>query len=122
MFAQSGQKEQAIKFGLEARKLYANRFGEDHEQTKQANQLHDSICRSIEAQIKGDEEKSNRLAKRLGLDPKRAASLRARLLASSSSSPASAVSAESSLDQRTPSDQRLIGPQETLTPKIRPPG
>ncbi|KAA1110836.1 Intracellular distribution of mitochondria [Puccinia graminis f. sp. tritici] len=120
MFAQSGQKEQAIKFGLEAKKLYANRFGEDHDQTKQANQLHDSICRSIEAQIKGDEEKSNRLAKRLGLDPKRAASLRARLLASSSSA-TSAVSAESSLAQKTPSDQRLIGPQETLAPKIRPP-
>ncbi|OAV92189.1 hypothetical protein, variant [Puccinia triticina 1-1 BBBD Race 1] len=119
MFAQSGQKEQAIKYSLEAKKLYANRFGEDHEQTKQANQLHDSICRSIEAQIKGDEEKSARLAKRLGLDPKRAASLRARLLASSaSSSGPSPVSAESSLSS---SDQRLIGPQETLPRKIRPP-
>ncbi|KAI9619840.1 hypothetical protein KEM48_008453 [Puccinia striiformis f. sp. tritici PST-130] len=106
MFAQGGQKEQAIKYGLEAKRLYACKYGEDHEQTQHANSLHESISRSIEAQIKGDEEKSARLAKRLGLDPKRAATLRARLLASSASPTGS--SAEWTLSRRTGPDEPLI--------------
>lgn len=115
MYAQGGQKEQAMKYGAEAKRLYANRFGEDHEQTKHANQLHDSITRSIEAQIKSDEERSVRLAKRLGLDPKRAASLRARLLASS----APVISAHP-LPQGPNTVQ--ITAREPLSQKVRPPG
>ncbi|KAH9470278.1 hypothetical protein MJO28_003840 [Puccinia striiformis f. sp. tritici] len=119
MFAQGGQKEQAIKYGLEAKRLYACKYGEDHEQTQHANSLHESISRSIEAQIKGDEEKSARLAKRLGLDPKRAATLRARLLASSASPTGS--SAEWTLSRRTGPDEPLIVQQEPLSQKVRPP-
>ncbi|PLW29893.1 hypothetical protein PCASD_16585 [Puccinia coronata f. sp. avenae] len=117
MYAQGGQKEQAIKYGAEAKRLYAKRFGEDHEQTKHANQLHESITRSIEAQIKGDEERSARLAKRLGLDPKRAASLRARLLSAS----APAVPAQSLSHQSSSSEQQATTSQEPLSQKVRPP-
>ncbi|MBW0476184.1 hypothetical protein O181_015899 [Austropuccinia psidii MF-1] len=91
-FAQAGQRDLATQYSAEAAKLYINRFGEDHEQTKQAHALHEAITRSIEAQIQGDKEKSARLAKRLGLAPERAASLKARLLASTSSTSSSAVS------------------------------
>lgn len=116
MFAQGGEKELAIKYGLQAKRLYTNRFGEDHELTKHANQLYESITRSIEAQIKGDEEKSARLAKRLGLDPKRAASLRARLLASSSSTPA----ADTSLSKKTNAGLGFVTPKTSFTPKVPP--
>lgn len=99
VYAQGIHKDLASKHGEDAIRLYSARFGEDHEQTKQASQLHEAITRSIQAQIKGDEEKSARLAKRLGLDPKRAASLRARLLATSN--PSSKGHAKTSLNRAT---------------------
>ncbi|KAH9825328.1 clustered mitochondria-domain-containing protein [Melampsora americana] len=84
VYAQGTRKDLAVKFGEQASKLFKDRCGADHEQTKLAIQFTEAINKSIEAQIKGDEEKSARLAKRLGLDPKRAATLRARFTASSS--------------------------------------
>ncbi|EGG05808.1 uncharacterized protein MELLADRAFT_36501 [Melampsora larici-populina 98AG31] len=110
VYAQGARKDLAVRYGEQASQLFKDRCGADHEQTKLAIQFTEAINKSIEAQIKGDEEKSARLAKRLGLDPKRAATLRARLTASSSHSTQTNGRHQESIksDLRVPSSSKPI--------------
>lgn len=111
MYSQNGCKELAINFGNQAKEIYTKKFGLNDEKTKYVFKLFDNILNSIQVQIKGDQDKFNKLVKRLGLDPKRAASLRARLSNSNSSS----SNKESMVKQQK--DDKVT----CLTPKFSPP-
>ncbi|CAH7689635.1 clustered mitochondria-domain-containing protein [Phakopsora pachyrhizi] len=110
---QSGRRDMAVKYGLDAVQLFTEKLGPDHEQTKHACNLNEAISRSIEAQIKGDEEKSARLAKRLGLDPKRAASLRSRLISSSSNNSSTTSRKASSLSSQVSPGNLIKVPRQS---------
>ncbi|KAI9611110.1 hypothetical protein H4Q26_008959 [Puccinia striiformis f. sp. tritici PST-130] len=96
MFAQGGQKEQAIKYGLETKRCTP------------ANT--EKIMSKLNMPIRYTNPS------RLGLDPKRAATLRARLLASSASPTGS--SAEWTLSRRTGPDEPLIAPKNLCPRKF----